>query len=140
MKAARCWALAGSIGLAVSFTAAVAAPAMAKPTPDRSALRGSLTPAVERSHPVGEVAKGASISFDLSLTLRNASGAQKFVREVSSPGSKLFHHYLTDAQWLSRFGPTGATLASAKAWLRHEGFTVGSVPKTHLYVTASGTT
>lgn len=138
MKAARCWALAGSIGLAVSFTAAVAAPAMARPTPNRDALRGSLTPAVERSHPAGHVAKGASISFDLSLTLRNAAGAQKFVREVSSPGSKLFHHYLTDAQWLSRFGPTSATLASAKAWLRHEGFTVGSVPKTHLYVTATG--
>jgi subtilase family serine protease len=101
-------------------------------------LHGTVTPAVERSHPAGKVAGSAAVSFDLTLTLRNAAGAQKFVTQVSTPGSKLYHHYLTDAQWLNRFGPTSASLAAAKAWLKHEGFTVGSVPKTHLYVTASG--
>jgi subtilase family serine protease len=141
MKAARGWALVGSVGLAVSFTAMIAGPALAKPVsaPNRIALRGSLTPATERSHPDGKVAANSSVNFDLMLSLRNAVGAQKFVREVSSPGSKLFHHYLTDAKWLSKYGPTSAATASAKSWLRREGFAVGSVPKTHLYVTASGT-
>jgi subtilase family serine protease len=139
MKAARYWALAGSVGLAVSFTAAAAGQAVAKPTPpQRVALRGSLTPAQERAHPAGKVAAGSSVSFDLLLRLRNAAGAKTFVREVSTPGSKLFHHFLTRKQWIARFGPTNSSIAQAEAWLRGQGFKVGSVPKTHLYVAASG--
>jgi subtilase family serine protease len=76
--------------------------------------------------------------FDLNLKLRNAAGAQKFVRQVSSPGSKQFHKYLTDKQWVARYGPTSASLAKAEAWLRSQGFKVALVPKTHLYVAASG--
>jgi hypothetical protein len=40
------------------------------------------------------------------VALRNATAAQAFVQQVSSPSSAEFHHYLTDAQWVSRFGPT----------------------------------
>src|SRR5262249_22510497 len=72
------------------------------------------------------------------LSLRNASGAKAFVKAVSSPGSAQFHHYLTGAQWLSRFGPTKASLSRAEAWLRHEGMKVVSVPKDRLFVTAKG--
>jgi subtilase family serine protease len=138
MRAARCWALAGSVGLAVSFTGAIAGPALAKTAPDRVAIRGSLTPASERSHPDGTVAANATVNFDLTLKMRNEAGAEKFVREVSSPGSKEFHHYLTDAQWLKEFGPTSASISAAKAWLRTEGFKDISMPKTDLYVSARG--
>jgi subtilase family serine protease len=76
--------------------------------------------------------------FDLSLKLRNAAGAQKFVHQVSTPGSKQFHKYLTDKQWVAKYGPTSASLAKAESWLRGQGFKLGSVPKTHLYVAATG--
>ena len=128
MKAARTWALVGSVGLAVSFTAAVAGQAVAKPTPNRMTLRGSLTPAVERAHPAGKVAATSRFSFDLVLRLRNAAGAKTFVRQVSTPGSRLFHKYLTRSEWIARYGPTNASIASAKSWLRSQGFSVGSVP------------
>ena len=73
------------------------------------------------------------------LTLRNATGARAFVRQVSSPGSRLYRHYLTDAQWVARFGPTTASVAKAESWLRQEGFSVGAVAKDRLFVAASGT-
>jgi subtilase family serine protease len=76
--------------------------------------------------------------FDLNLKLRNAAGAQKFVHQVSTPGTKQFHKYLTDKQWVAKYGPTSASLAKAEAWLRGQGFKIASVPKTHLYVVASG--
>jgi subtilase family serine protease len=94
---------------------------------------------MEYSRPDGKVAGASQVSFDLVLSLRNASGAENFAREVSTPGSALFHHYLTDAQWESRFGPTQAEVSKAESWLRHEGFTVGSVPKTRLFVSAEAT-
>jgi subtilase family serine protease len=142
MKAARSWALVGSVGLVVSM-AALAGPAAASasraPAPQRMALRGSMTPARERSQPAGSVAAKSTVSFDLLLSLKSAAGAQAFVKDVSTPGSALFHHYLTDARWQARFGPTKAEVTAAESWLRSEGFSVGSVPKDRLFVSAQGT-
>jgi len=102
-------------------------------------LSGSLVPAQERSHPAGSVPANSTFTFDLLLSLRNATGAQAFVRQVSSPGSAAYHHYLTDAQWESRFGPTRAEAAKAESWLRQQGFTVGSLARDRLFVSARGT-
>ena len=140
MKPARWLALTGSVGLAVSMVAMTGPAAMAAthPASHRMALRGSLAPAQARAHPDGSIAAASPVSFDLELALRNASGAQAFVRAVSSPGSAQYRHYLTDAQWTSRFGPTLASVAKAESWLRQEGFTVGSVAKDRLFVSAQG--
>jgi subtilase family serine protease len=141
MKTARFLALTASAGLAISFLAAstAAVSASAAPRPARVTLRGSATPAQERSHQVGKVAASSKVTFDLLLKLRNASGAAAFVRAVSSPGSRQFHHYLTDAQWESRYAPTKSQVAKAKSWLRHNFFSVKSVAKDRLYVTVTGT-
>ncbi|HEX3488453.1 MAG TPA: S53 family peptidase [Streptosporangiaceae bacterium] len=139
MRAARWWALTGAGALVASvFAGVVPATASASPTPNRVALRGSMTPVVERSHPAGKIAGTSSVSFDLVLSLRNAPGAQKFVRQVSSPGSSLFHKYLSDAQWVARFGPTKAEVTRARSWLRRQGLTVVAVPKDRLLVEARG--
>ena len=139
MKPARLLALTGSTALAVSFLAA-AGTAVASTHPNgRVTLRGSSSSAISRAHPAGRVAPNSSVSFDLTLKLRNAAGAQRFVRAVSTPGSRQFHHYLTDAQWEARFGPTKAEAAAATSWLRREGFRVGAVAKDRLFVPASGT-
>ncbi|MBV9380124.1 MAG: hypothetical protein JO242_05575, partial [Streptosporangiaceae bacterium] len=143
MKNARLWALTGAAGLAISFTAAAAGTAAGSPAPapapHRVALKGSLAPARERAHPTGSVPASAAVSFDLLLTLHNAQGARQFVRDVSTPGSPAFHHYLSDAAWVARFGPTRAAVAAAESWLRGQGFTVGALPKDRLFVPASGT-
>jgi len=141
MRSARLWALTGAVGLALGGTAAAAWPAHGSPQPNpaRTSLRGSLTPALERSHPAGSVPATAAVSFDLLLTLRNAAGAQTLVRQVSTPGSALFHHYLSDKTWIARYAPATASIAKAEAWLRSEGFTVGAVAKDRLFVSATGT-
>jgi subtilase family serine protease len=142
MKHARLLALSASAGLVVSFAAAGTAAANAASTavqPHRITLHGSSVPAVERAHSAGTVAAKSKVSFDLVLKLRNASGAAAFVRAVSTPGSREFHHYLTDAQWVAKYGPTSSAVAKAKSWLRANHFTVTSVPKDRLIVAATGT-
>ena len=141
MKTARLWAMTGAVGLAIGCVVATTLPAAASPAPGpaaRAKLQGSLTPAIERSRPAGKVPGTAAVSFDLLLTLRNAAGAQALVKAVSDPGSAEFHHYLTDAAWVSRYAPTSAAVAKAKSWLRSEGFSVGALPKDRLFVPASG--
>jgi subtilase family serine protease len=138
MKHARFLILAGSVGLLASVMAVPAAMASPASHAPRIMLRGSLVPALERKHPAGNVPAKATVKFDMVLKLRNAAGAKKMVREVSSPHSKMYKHFLTDKQWYARFGPTAKSVSAAEAWLRHAGFRVVSVPKTHLFVTASG--
>jgi len=139
MKAARLWALTGSVGLGVSFLAAAGSAAAATHPPSgRVALHGSLAPASERAHPAGRVAANARINFDLTLKVRNAAAARKLALAVSTPHSKQFHHYLTDAQWIARFAPSKAEVNAAERWLRSEGLTVGSVPKDRLFITVHG--
>jgi subtilase family serine protease len=142
MKTNRWLALTGATGLAVSvLTASWAgvAAAQPQPSPARVSLHGSLAPAMARSHPAGGVPAKSSVSFDLSLRLRNAAGARNFAITVSTPRSKTFHHYLSDAQWVARFGPSRAEVAATTTWLRREGFKVGRVAKDRLFVPATGT-
>jgi subtilase family serine protease len=139
MRNGRLWALTGATALAISCTVAAAWPASGAPGPARSNLRGSLTPASERSHPAGGVAASSAVAFDLLLTMRNAASAQALVKEVSEPGSAQFHHYLTLRTWVARYAPSAASITKAEAWLHSEGFSVGTLPKDKLYVPASGT-
>jgi subtilase family serine protease len=141
MKHARLLALSASVGLAVSFAAgtAVANAASTAAQPHRITLHGSSVPAAERAHSAGAVAAKSKVSFDLVLKLRNASGAAAFARAVSSPGSRQFHHYLSDAKWVAKYAPTRSEVAKAEKWLRANYFTVTSAPKDRLFVAASGT-
>jgi subtilase family serine protease len=141
MRTARLWALTGAVGLAISFSAAATwpSPSPTHATTARASLRGSLTPAAERSRPAGKVPANAKVSFDLLLTLRNATVLQAFVKAVSTPGSAQFHHYLSDAAWNARYAPSAAESAKARSWLRSEGFTVGALPKDRLFLPATGT-
>jgi subtilase family serine protease len=138
MKAARLWALTGSIGLGVSFLAAAGSAAAATHPSGRVTMHGSLVPAAERAHPAGAVSAKSTVSFDLTLKVRDAAGARKFALAVSTPRSKQFHRYLTTAQWVAKYSPTKAEVSAAERWLRSEGLTVGSVPKDRLFIAAHG--
>ena len=130
-------AIVGVAGL--SGAVMVAAQTAGAATASRTPLAGTLVTAAAREHPVGAVAKSASVSFELVLKLRDAAGAQSLVRAISSPGSKSYRHYLTAAKWESRFSPTAAQVSSARQWLASEGFKVGAVSKDRITISASGT-
>ncbi len=133
-------ATASAAGLIMAtMTAAGGIPAAsAASSAARQQLNGTAAPAASRSRPAGQVAASSRVSFDLVLSLRNAAGAQSLLQQVSTPGSALFHHYLTDAQWAAQYGPTAAEVNAAESWLRSEGFSVGAVPGDRLFVPAEG--
>jgi subtilase family serine protease len=130
-------AIVGVAGL--SGMVIVAAQTAGAATASRTPLAGTLVTATARQHPVGAVARSARVDFDLVLKLRDAAGAQALVQAVSSPGSASYRHYVTAAQWESRFSPTAAQVSSARQWLASEGFTVGAVSKDRITISASGT-
>jgi len=134
-------AVAGAAALLClsTFIGVVGASAAGAATSGRAMLAGTETAASARQHAIGAVPKSTRIGFDLILQLRDTSGAQALVKEVSTPGSSSFRHYVTAAQWESRFSPTRNEVAKASSWLRSEGFKVGAVSKDRVSITASGT-
>ena len=117
----------------------IGAQAAGASTSGRTPLPGSAVTASARQHAVGAVAKSAQVDFEVVLKLRDASGAQSLVRAISSPGSASYRHYLTAAQWESRFSPTTSEVSSVRAWLASEGFTVGAVSKDRITISGLGT-
>ncbi|HYA00925.1 MAG TPA: S53 family peptidase [Candidatus Binatia bacterium] len=138
MKFVRSLAALGSTVLAASAIAGTAVGATAA-SPSQTQLAGTAPPPAALTHPEGAVAASSTVSFDLVLALTNPSGAATIAQEVSTPGSALYHHYLTDAQWVVQYAPTQAEVNAAEAWLTSQGFTLGTVPSTRLFVPATGT-
>jgi subtilase family serine protease len=87
-------------------------------------------------------ARGAAhgrIDFSVALRWRHRHALAALDAAVSDPTSADYGHYLTPAQFRSRFSPTTADVASVQGFLRRSGFRLGSVSKARMLVSASGT-
>ena len=89
---------------------------------------------------IGSTDGNAPLSVDISLKPRDQSALDAFIREVSTPGSPEFRHYLSPGAFGPMFGPTTATIAAVRAWLSTTGLTVGATEPDGLLIPMSGTT
>lgn len=63
------------------------------------------------------------------LASRNRAGLAAFAQAVSTPGNRLYRHFLTSAQLQARFGPSAAELSAVRAWLQRNHLTVTRVSR-----------
>lgn len=78
------------------------------------------------------------LSGAIAMKPRNPAVLQQFATEVSTPGSSLFHHYISPARFAQEFGPTRASIAAVTAQLRSDGLRVGAVSPNGLLVHFGG--
>ena len=104
----------------------------------RTVLLGTRSPEVSRARLESRVAGPTAESFQVTLEPRDPSAVSALASAVSDPRSSQFHHYLTAAQWESRFSPTLSQVAAVTGWLRSEGLKVGSVSADRLSISGSG--
>jgi subtilase family serine protease len=76
---------------------------------------------------------------EIYLPLRDEAGAEALATGVSTPGSPLFRHPLSPDAWIARFAPTKADSAALVHYLKSQGVTIISVPKSREYVVFRGT-
>ena len=57
---------------------------------------------------------------------------------MSTPGSTLFHHYLSPDAYTARFGASKAAARAVESWLRGRGFTGIHTDPQRNYVRATG--
>ena len=71
------------------------------------------------------------------LAPSNASQLAEFVSSVSSPASPVYHHYLTEPQFVAQFGPPSWAVEETESWLRSDGLTVSA--QSPFVISAAGT-
>lgn len=146
IRCCRVLAVAGASGL-IWAGAAGSAPAGAvtttgSPPPAAGAGLSEVAPApawVARARPLGTAPAGQQETVTVYLRQPHAAAAGQFAAAVSDPASPLYRHFLTPAQYRSRFAPPASAAAAVGGYLRSSGLQVGSVPANRLYVRASGT-
>jgi pro-kumamolisin-like protein len=131
--AAGLFALAGA-GFILPATGAVAAqpgPAITSQTP--------LPVRDGSAQEVGAASSAQLIRLAVGLRPRAAAAEQKFLGELQTKSSPLFHQYLSTKAWTARFGPTAAAQQAVVSWAKEAGLTVTHLYPNRLVVDLTGT-
>jgi subtilase family serine protease len=129
-------AISGAVLLAASLGAA---PAGAATGSGRTALSGSQ-PAWANASALRSAAPATDyVNLRVYLGWRGGEAAQQAARDVSTPGSASYRHFLTPQQFRQQFAPTQASVTAVQQFLRDAGFSIVNTPSNNLFVAAEGT-
>ncbi len=95
---------------------------------------GASPPTVPGAIPLGALSAAAPLHVTVVLKPRDPAGLERFVTQVSDPGSPRYRDYLTPAQFGQRFGASQAELQAVRASLRAHGLRPGSSPPNRLSI------
>jgi subtilase family serine protease len=105
-------------------------------------LPGSLNPRIAAARDIGRL-NGSSPIEGITLwfqpTAEQKTELDALVEAQQTPGSPLYHAWLTPAQYASRFGLSDADLARVQNWLESQGFNIDRVANSRTSITFSGT-
>jgi subtilase family serine protease len=135
--------ITGAIGSTIMMAAvgvvSVSGSAAASASTRYESLPGSLAPFVSGARAIANVS--GSVPLTVQVWLRpNLAAAARYASQVSTPGTALFHHYLSPDGYTKAFGATSSTAASVESWLREQGFTGIKTDAQRNYVRATATT
>jgi subtilase family serine protease len=106
------------------------------------ALPGTVSPLAKAQFDTGRAnastrLTGMTMYFKPSAEQQAALDA--LVQAQQTPGSPLYHQWITPAQYASQFGLSSGDLASVETWLEQQGFSVDRVAASRNAVAFSGT-
>jgi hypothetical protein len=98
----------------------------------------AILPANTRT--IASVPGTKQLQLTVALKSQNPSGLENYATEVATPGSPLFHHYLSVSQFAQSFGATPAQIATVQSALRAQGLNVGAPLANDLTLPVTGST
>jgi len=113
--------------------------ALAQAGSGRAVLAGSKPSWATSSNQVGPANSSADVGFRVYLGWQNDAAVQALASAVADPASPSYRHFLSPAQFRTRFAPTPASVGAVKSWLVSQGFHIVYTPANHHYVAAEGT-
>jgi subtilase family serine protease len=109
----------------------------AAPRPGYVRLAGSVAPFTSHGRVTGAMAGSVPLTIQVWLRPGHLAAAQQYATAVSTPGTTLFHHYLSPDAYTARFGASRAGARAVESWLRRRGFTVIHADAERNYVRAT---
>jgi subtilase family serine protease len=113
--------------------------AIAASRPGYQQLAGSAVPFTSHSPATGAVAGASRLTIQVWLRSGRLAAAQQYATAVSTPGSKLFHRYLSPDAYTAKFGAAKAAVLAVESWLHRTGLTAVQADAQSNYVRATGT-
>lgn len=105
-------------------------------------LRGSANPRAKAAFDVGGVDPSTQIT-GMTIYFKPSAAQQAeldaLLQQQQTPGSPLYHKWITPAEYAARFGLSASDLNEVRTWLEQQGFSVDGVANSHNAVTFSGT-
>lgn len=105
-------------------------------------LHGSLAPLARAQNEIGRMSSDTrvnGITIYFTLTEEQQAELDALVQAQQTPGSPLYHQWLTPAEYASRFGLSDSDLEKVQTWLELQGFTVDRISDSHTSISFSGT-
>jgi subtilase family serine protease len=99
----------------------------------------AASPGTVHAKALGAAPAGQRDTVTVYVRQPGAAAAERFAAEVADPHSTLYRHFLTPAQYRSRFAAPSASVAAVTGYLKSQGLSIAAVPANHLFVQASGT-
>jgi len=115
-------AVAALTGSFVTATVATASASAASPATVAGTAPVWATASADR----GQVAAGTSVTSTVYLAGKDQSAMEAYATAVATPGSSIYHKYLSAAEYQSEFGTTTAQVKAVESWLRSSGLHVVS--------------
>lgn len=106
--------------------------------PRSVALAGSAVPFTSQTAALGDLSSTRTLTIQMWLR-PDMVGARGYASAVSTPGDRLFRHFLSPDSYTARFGPSVQEVSAARAWLRAQGFTAVRADAQRDYVRATAT-
>jgi Pro-kumamolisin, activation domain/Putative Ig domain len=76
---------------------------------------------------LGSLPQSTPISATVILQPSDSAGLAAYAQAVSTPGSSLYHQYLTVAEFAQRFGPTSTQIQAVRSAMSTQGLQPGAV-------------
>jgi subtilase family serine protease len=108
----------------------------------RVVLHGTVHPLAQPQNDRGAVPDSFPAERMIVMLQRSADreqALQKFLRDVHTPGSPSFHHWVTPSEFGAKFGASDADIATISNWLQSHGFRLGKLASSKLHLEFSGT-
>ena len=132
------WATQKGLGGGLCAVALLAlAPAVAQAAPRVRVGRAPVLPA--RASATGPVPGSERLHVTVVLSPRDPAGLTAYATAVSTPGSPVYHRYLSVAQFAQRYGPSSGQIAAVRSALRAQGLAPGDVSANGLSIGVSAT-
>ncbi len=136
LRRALMWA---GVGMAlVGFYAALSQVWLTRAAPMSHELANSVAPRLAAATRAGTVAPDRPMTVTFTLQSRNQAALQQFATAVATPHSRLYHHFLSPAQFAQVFGPDPAEVRRVELFAQQQGMRVTAVQSGGMFITITG--